>query len=118
MADGNRSLHLTSQRGEFCCLTFAKSDNSGGAAGAWLAGLDLDPSESFGGVDLETGDGKAAGELAGGLGSALTGEDSAETVKAFTGEHEDEARFCDCSNNRRESKFTIRLRRHDKFHPL
>jgi hypothetical protein len=48
----------------------------------------------------------------------LTGEDSAETVKAFTGEHEDEARFCDCSNNRRESKFTIRLRRHDKFHPL
>lgn len=79
--------NMRAPRGEFCCLTFAKSDNAGRSSGSRLAGLDLHPSECFGGVDLGGEDGKAAGELAGGFGSALAVEDAAETVEAFAGEH-------------------------------
>ena len=81
------SGNLRPPRGTFCCLTFAKSCDSGGSPGSGLAGVDLHPSESFGGVDLGGEDGKAAGEFAKSLRSALAVEDTAETVEAFAGEH-------------------------------
>lgn len=68
-------------------MRFAKSDNAGGASGSRLPGLDLHPSQRLGLGDFRRVDGKAAGELAGGLGSTLAGEDGKETVESFAGEH-------------------------------
>lgn len=86
VSEGNRLFHLPSPRWEFCWLTFAKSDNAGGASGPRLPRLDLHPSKRLGLVDLHGEDGKAAGELAGGLRSALAVEYTSETVEAFARE--------------------------------
>lgn len=87
VTEGNRPFHLASPRGEFRGWGFAKSDNAGRSPGSRPPGLGRHPSKRLGLGDLRRVDGKAAGELAGGLGSPLAGEDAAETVEAFAGEH-------------------------------